>query len=74
MRIRWHHGFLDPPDGEAEIYESRTAIARQVEAVFPALAGKVSPQLLTFTRSPDAPAGVLQVNVHGFGPFGVIER
>lgn len=74
MRLRWHHGFLNPPDGEVEIEPTRSAIARHVEALFPGMAGKVHPELLTFTRPLGQPDGVLQVNVHGFGPFGVISR
>ena len=72
MRIRWHHGFLTPPNGEAEIPESRAAVARHIESVFTGL--KVRPELLTFTRLPEWPPGVLQVNVHGFGPFGEVIR
>jgi hypothetical protein len=38
----------------------------------PALRGNVSPDRLTFLRT--GTRGELEVNVHGFGPFGIVSR
>jgi hypothetical protein len=72
MHIRWHHEFLDPPAGEADIAASRSAVARQIETVMPALRGSVRPELLTFVRT--GTRGEMQVTLHGFGLFGVVSR
>ena len=72
MHIRWHHLSLDPPTGEARIEPTRSAVARHIEAVMPALRGNVRPGMLTFLRTDTR--GELQVNVHGFGVFGFVRR
>lgn len=72
MRIRWHHEFLQPPSGEACIAPTRSAVARQIEKVMPALRGNVRPDALMFLRT--GTPGELQVNVHGFGMFGIVSR
>ena len=72
MQIRWHHASLDPPAGQADIEPTRSAVARQIEQVMPALRGNVRPEQLMFLRT-DVP-GELQVNVHGFGLFGIVSR
>jgi hypothetical protein len=71
MRIRWHHGFLNPRDGEAEIAESRAAVAALIGEVFPALA-PVRPDHVTFVPKGDDRRA--QVNLMMFGPFGEVER
>ena len=72
MHIRWHHGFLTPPEGHADIAATRSAVAQQIEAVMPALRGSVRPEGLTFLRT--GVRGELQVNLHGFGVFGFVNR
>ncbi len=72
MHIRWHHRSLDPPTGEARIEPTRSAVARHIETVMPALRGNVRPGMLTFLRTDTR--GELQVNVHGFGVFGFVRR
>jgi hypothetical protein len=72
MRIRWEHGFLTPPSGQANIEPTRTAVARHIEKVMPALRGNVRPEQLTFLRT--GTRGELQVNLHGFGVFGIVSR
>jgi hypothetical protein len=72
MRIRWNNRLLDPPAGQANIAATRTAVALHIEQVMPALRGSVRPELLTFLRTDTR--GELQVNLHGFGPFGIVSR
>jgi hypothetical protein len=72
MDIRWHHRSLCPPSGHALIEPTRSAIARQIELVMPALRGHVRPDQLMFLRT--GKPGELQVNVHGFGMFGIVSR
>ena len=72
MQIRWHHGFLTPPEGHADIAATRSAVALQIAAVLPALRGSVRPEALTFLRTDVR--GELQVNLHGFGVFGFVRR
>jgi hypothetical protein len=47
-------------------------VARHIETVMPALRGAVRPESLTFLRT--GTRGELQVNLHGFGPFGYVNR
>jgi hypothetical protein len=72
MRIRWNHGSLTPPQGQADIDPTRSAVALQIETVMPALRGSVRPDGLTFLRT--GVRGELQVNLHGFGVFGFVSR
>jgi hypothetical protein len=72
MDIRWSHRSLVPPSGHATIEPTRSAVARHIESVMPALRGNVSPDRLTFLRT--GTRGELEVNVHGFGPFGIVSR
>ena len=72
MQIRWHHRSLDPPSGEARIEPTRSAVARHIGVVMPALRGSVRAEDLTFLRT--GVRGELQVNVHGFGVFGTVSR
>ncbi|MGH8029936.1 MAG: hypothetical protein ACREO3_08385 [Arenimonas sp.] len=72
MHIRWKHDSLDPHEGHADIDATRSAVAQQIEAVMPALRGSVRPEGLTFLRT--GVRGELQVNLHGFGVFGVVSR
>jgi hypothetical protein len=72
MQIRWNHASLDPPAGQADIEPTRSAVARQIERVLPALRGNVRPEQLMFLRT--GTPGELQVNVHGFGLFGIVSR
>jgi hypothetical protein len=72
MQIRWNHASLDPPTGQADIEPTRSAVARQIERVMPALRGNVRPEQLMFLRT--GTPGELQVNVHGFGLFGIVSR
>jgi hypothetical protein len=71
MRIRWHHGFLNPRDGEAEISESRAAVAALIGELFPHLA-PVRVQHVSFVPKGDGRRA--QVNLMSFGPFGDVER
>ena len=68
MRLRWHHGFLNPPDGEAQIPRSRQAVADAVGKVLPHLA-PVPVERISFVQRRE---GVAQVNLHMFGPFGEV--
>jgi hypothetical protein len=70
MRLSWHHGFLNPRDGEVEIPASRAAVAEAIGRILPALA-PVSVDHVSFV--PVAP-GRAQVNLHMFGPFGLVVR
>lgn len=72
MHIRWHHESLEPASGQACIEPTRSAVARQIERVMPALRGNVKPEALMFLRT--GTPGELQVNVHGFGMFGIVSR
>lgn len=69
MRLSWHLPFLEQPTGQAEVERSRVAIAAVVREILPRL--DVHEQLLTFVPLGD---GRTQVNVHGFGPFGMLEQ
>lgn len=68
MQLRWHHGFLNPPDGEVEIPRSRAAVAEVVGKVLPNLA-PIPVDRISFVPRGD---GSSQVNLHMFGPFGVV--
>jgi hypothetical protein len=72
MQIRWQHDFLHPCAGHADIEPTRSAVARQIGLVIPALRGSVKPESLMFLRTGNP--GEWQVNVHGFGPFGIVSR
>jgi hypothetical protein len=72
MHIRWNHRSLLPPEGQADIEPTRSAVARHIEKVMPALRGSVRPDQLTFLRTGNR--GELQVNLHGFGVFGIVSR
>lgn len=68
MRLRWHHGFLNPRDGEVEIPRSRQAVAEAIGKVLPALA-PIPVDYVSFVPHGD---GTAQVNLHMFGPFGEV--
>lgn len=68
MRLRWHHGFLDPRHGEVEIPRSRAAVADAIGKVLPALA-PIPVDRISFVARGD---GTAQVNLHMFGPFGEV--
>ena len=72
MHIRWQHDFLVPSSGEALIEPTRSAVAQKIGEVMPALRGSIRPEHLMFVRT--GVRGELQVNVHGFGPFGIVRR
>lgn len=71
MVLRWHHGFLNPRDGFVEVDASRAAIAAAIGHVLPALA-PIPVDRITFV--PHGDGRTAQVNLHMFGPFGIIER
>lgn len=67
MILRWHN-IPEQPDGSCEVELSRRAIAEAISRVWPRV--DVRADLLTFVPLGD---GRTQVNVHGVGPFGVLE-
>ena len=69
LRLTWRLPFLGEPCGLVEVPPSRVAIAEAIGRVLPRLT--VEPQRLTFVPLGDGRR--TQVNVHGFGPFGVLE-
>jgi hypothetical protein len=71
MKLRWHHGFLDPRDGEMDVEASREAVAIAIGQVMPGIA-PVPPAHVSFVPCGDG--RTTHVNVLGFGPFGVLER
>ena len=66
--LSWHT-IPDTPPGSVEVEKSRLAIAAVIQGVLPRC--HVDSQLLTFVPLED---GRTQVNVHGFGPFGVLSQ
>jgi hypothetical protein len=71
MRLSWHHGFLDPRDGTVDVEPSRVAIAEAIGRVLPHLA-PIPVDRVSFV--PQGDGRRTQVNLHMFGPFGVLER
>jgi hypothetical protein len=67
MHLRWSLPFLEEPNGYVEIERSRTAVAAKIHEVLPLV--RVRAETLTFVPLGN---GRAQVNVHGFGPFGVV--
>jgi hypothetical protein len=66
LTLTWHN-LPEIPAGSVEVAFSRAAIAEAISRILPRL--DVSPQRLTFVPIGD---GRTQVNVHGFGAFGVL--
>lgn len=69
IRLTWHHGFLEPQDGAVQVEGSRQSVSEAISRVLPRV--DCQPKRLVFVP---LGGGRTQVNVQGFGPFGVLER
>jgi hypothetical protein len=68
MRLTWNIQCLDEPCGDVEVPRSRAAVAEVIKRVLPQV--HVRAEWLTIVPLGN---GRAQVNVSGFGPFGVLQ-
>lgn len=66
LTLTWHN-LPEVPAGSIEVAFSRQAIAEAIQQLLPAC--RAEAHRLSFVPIGD---GLTQVNVHGFGPFGVL--